>query len=220
MMTPSMNSYWNSRYADGRIWGDDATPSARMADDWFRKYQISEVLVPGCGYGRNSMWLAKQGFQVTAFDVSDVAIQLATEDASRRGINVNYLVGDLFDPVVLNGMQFDGIYLSNVLHLFLAGDRQRLMERMDAMVKPGGMLALTCISVYDQNNYGIGREVEADTFEKHEGKPLHFYTEEELLRIFEGKYEVLTHTLHTQTESDPSGESENLQLWFVVGKKR
>ena len=117
-------------------------------------------------------------------------------------------------------MQFDGIYLSNVLHLFLAGDRKRLMERMNAMLKPGGMLALTCISVYDQNNYGIGREVEANTFEKHEGKPLHFYTEEEVLRIFEGNYDLLTHTLHAQTEFDPSGESEDLQLWFVVGKKR
>jgi hypothetical protein len=41
-----------------------------------------------------------------------------------------------------------------------------------------------------------------------------------VLRIFEGKYEVLTHILHTQTEFDPSGESEDLQLWFVVGKKR
>ena len=220
MMTPSMNSYWNSRYVDGRIWGDNATPSVKMASDWFWKYQINEVLVPGCGYGRNSMWLAKQGFQVTAFDVSNVAIQLAAEQANRHGINVNYLVGDLFDPVVLNGMQFEGIYLSNVLHLFLAGDRLRLMERMNAILTPGGMLALTCISVYDQNNYGIGREVEANTFEKHEGKPLHFYTEEEVLRIFDGKYEVLTYTLHTQTESDPSGESEDLQLWFAVGKKR
>ena len=97
-MTPSMNTYWNSRYADGRIWGDDATPSVKMASEWFRKFQINEVLVPGCGYGRNSMWLAKQGFQVTAFDVSDVAIQLAVGQANQQGINVNYLIGDLFDP--------------------------------------------------------------------------------------------------------------------------
>ena len=220
MMTPSMNTYWNSRYADGRIWGDNATPSVKMASDWFWKYQVNEVLVPGCGYGRNSMWLAKQGFQVTAFDVSDVAIQLATELAFQQGINVNYLVEDLFEPALFNGMQFDGIYLSNVLHLFLAGDRQRLMDRMDAMLKPGGMLALTCISIYDQNNYGIGREVEANTFEKHEGKPLHFYSEDELLQLFEENDELLTHMLHMQTESDPSGEFEDLQLWFAVGKKR
>ncbi len=219
-MTSSMNTYWNSRYADGRIWGDDAIPSVKRTSDWFREYYVNEVLVPGCGYGRNSIWLAKQGFQVTAFDVSDVAIQMATEDASRQGVNVNYFVGNLFKPALLNGIQFEGIYLSNVLHLFLSDDRKRLMERMDAMLKPGGMLALTCISVHDQNNYGIGREVEANTFEKHEGKPLHFYTEAEVLQIFEENYEVLTHTLHVQTESDPSGESEDLQLWFVVGKKR
>lgn len=215
-----MNTYWNSRYGYGRIWGDDATPSVKMASDWFRKNHVTKVLVPGCGYGRNSLWLTKQGFQVTAFDVSDVAIQLAKEQASQQGINVNYLVGDLFDPELLNNMQYDGIYLSNVLHLFLEGDRQRLMERMNAMLKPGGILALTCISVYDQNNYGIGREVEANTFEKHEGKSLHFYSEEELLQLFEGNDEMLEHILHMQTEPDPNGEAEDLQLWFVVGKKQ
>ena len=219
-MTASMNTYWNARYQDGRLWGDDAVPSANMASDWFRKYHVTKVLVPGCGYGRNSLWLAKQGFQVTAFDVSDVAIQLAIEQANQQGLKINYFVGDLFDPELLKNMQFDGVYLSNVLHLFLADQRQRLWDRIHALLKPGGMLVLTCISVYDQNNYGIGREVEQNTFEKHEGKPLHFYTEEEVLRIFEEKYEVLMHTLHVQTESDPSGESEDLQLWFVVGKKR
>ena len=39
-MAASMKSYWNSRYLDGRIWGDNATPSAKMTIDWFRKNDI------------------------------------------------------------------------------------------------------------------------------------------------------------------------------------
>lgn len=139
MMTPSMNTYWNARYADGRIWGDDATPSAKMAGDWFRQYHVANVLIPGCGYGRNSLWLAKQGFEVTAFDVSDVAIQ--------QGIKINYFVEDLFDPERLKNKQFDGIYLSNVLHLFLANDRQRMWDLVHGLLKPEGSSKITCLLV-------------------------------------------------------------------------
>lgn len=214
-----MSAYWNVRYASGRIWGDEACPSASMASDWFCKQRVMDILVPGCGYGRNSIWFASQGFHVTAYDVSDTAISLAREQTRERSLDIEYILGDLFDDNLLNGRQFEGIYLSNVLHLFLAEDRKRLIERMTLMLKPKGIFTFSCISVFDINNYGIGPETEPNTFEKHKDKPLHFFSEEEIRQVLASDYQVLECKIHTQTESDPSGESEDLQLWFVVAKR-
>lgn len=210
-----MNSYWNGRYAEGRIWGDAPCPSTLMANDHFKTKNVKDVLVPGCGYGRNSLFLAEQGYRVTAFDVSDVAIELATTQARENSIDIEYAVGDLFDETFLTGRLFDGIYLSNVLHLFLATERHKLVRRIHSLLKPGGIFAFSCISVFDTNNYGIGPEVETNTFEKHKGKPLHFFDEIEIQSILKSGFNVLEQKLHVQTETDPSGKTEDLQLWFV-----
>lgn len=218
-MTQLMKSYWNARYSSGNIWGDEACPSVVMSGNWFHRYQVSDVLVPGCGYGRNSLWLSKQGFHVTAFDVSDTAVELAVEHSRNQSAEIEYSVGDVFDDSFLISREFDGVYLSNVIHLFLATERQRLIERLSSLLKPNGILSFSCISVFDTNNYGIGIEVGPNTFEKHKGKPLHFFSEEEIRGMLSSNYEVLECKLHTQTETDPSGESEDLQLWLVVARK-
>ncbi|MCL6601166.1 MAG: class I SAM-dependent methyltransferase [Alicyclobacillus macrosporangiidus] len=218
-LTTLMNSYWNARYANGRIWGDDPCPSALMANEHFRSANVKDLLVPGCGYGRNSVFFAEKGYRVTAFDVSDVAIELATAQARERSIDIDYAVGDIFDAAFLTGKEFDGIYLSNVLHLFLAAERDKLVRRLTSLLKRGGIFAFSCISVFDTNNYGIGPEVEPNTFEKHEGKPLHFFDEIEIRTKLEADYKILEQKLHVQTEADPSGETEDLQLWFVAAQK-
>ncbi len=40
------------------------------------------------GQGRNKLWLASQGWQVTGFDVSDVAVEEARKQAKVRGLNI------------------------------------------------------------------------------------------------------------------------------------
>jgi 16S rRNA G1207 methylase RsmC len=72
------------------------------------------VLDLGSGQGRNAIWLAAQGHQVTAVDLSDVAIAQATEIAAEAGVDVEFIAADLaewepptaaFDLVVLAYMQ-------------------------------------------------------------------------------------------------------------------
>ncbi|MDR4938012.1 hypothetical protein [Rossellomorea marisflavi] len=69
-MTTDMKAYWNERFENGAIWGTEACPSAQMAVDYFK--DGSAILVPGCGYGRNSSYLAKTGYVVDAYDISEI----------------------------------------------------------------------------------------------------------------------------------------------------
>ena len=48
----------------------------------------------GMGEGRNALFLAAQGWEVTGFDISDVALQLARQAARHRNLKLNILVDD------------------------------------------------------------------------------------------------------------------------------
>jgi 2-polyprenyl-3-methyl-5-hydroxy-6-metoxy-1,4-benzoquinol methylase len=49
----------------------------------------------GMGEGRNALFLATQGWEVTGFDISDVGVQLAREAAQKRGLKLDTLVDDV-----------------------------------------------------------------------------------------------------------------------------
>ena len=160
-MTSNMESYWNNRYENGAIWGTNECPSAVLAQECFREHSVEKILVPGCGYGRNSLYLAQKGFDVTAFDISNVAIEYAIEHSNKLSLNnLEYEVDSLFDPIFLKEKQFDGIYLSNIIHLFLEEQREKVLDIMTSLLKPNGILAFSVVSIYDKGNYGHGEEVE------------------------------------------------------------
>ena len=48
----------------------------------------------GCGTGGNAVWLAKQGWRVTAMDYSVVAIEKGKRLAAEQGLNIEFVVAD------------------------------------------------------------------------------------------------------------------------------
>lgn len=52
------------------------------------------ALVPGDGEGRNGVWLAQQGLDVTTFDPSPVGVRKSKELAAERGVTLDAHVGD------------------------------------------------------------------------------------------------------------------------------
>lgn len=55
----------------------------------------SSAVELGCGTGTNAVWLAQQGFSVTAADISPTAIQRARERAAAAGVTLRFVVGDV-----------------------------------------------------------------------------------------------------------------------------
>jgi len=56
-----------------------------------------ESLDIGIGQGRNSVYLAKHGWDVTGFDVSDEGVAAARLNAQRAGVRVNAVVANAYD---------------------------------------------------------------------------------------------------------------------------
>lgn len=90
------STHWNKRYRTGDTPWDTDSPCTelqkRLADMPSRSGTALEI---GCGTGNNSILLAQCGFEVTAVDISDVAITLAKERANRKNIHVEFRVADI-----------------------------------------------------------------------------------------------------------------------------
>ncbi|MDZ4033034.1 tellurite resistance methyltransferase TehB [Kluyvera ascorbata] len=91
----------------------------------------------GCGNGRNSLYLAANGYDVTAWDKNPMSIQNLLSIRESEGLeNLQAAVKDL------NTLTFDGEYdfiLSTVVMMFLdANTISRLIPNMQRCTKPGG----------------------------------------------------------------------------------
>ncbi|WP_141014058.1 SAM-dependent methyltransferase [Nocardioides sambongensis] len=86
---------WDERYSGDRVWS--GRPNQRLVE------QASE-LDPGtaldvaCGEGGDALWLAGRGWQVTAVDISQVALDKVAAHAIERGVEDQVKVG-LYDAL-------------------------------------------------------------------------------------------------------------------------
>jgi SAM-dependent methyltransferase len=89
------------------------------------------ALVVGCGYGRDSEFLATLGFDVVAFDISPTGI--AATRARHPESKVSYVVADLFDPPAAWHRAFD-LVVENMTVQALPVDRhQEAIERVASL---------------------------------------------------------------------------------------
>jgi 2-polyprenyl-3-methyl-5-hydroxy-6-metoxy-1,4-benzoquinol methylase len=130
---------WNRRYASADyLFGTDP-------NDWLREHATAlpaagRVLSVADGEGRNSVWLARQGFQVDAFDVADRAVEKAQALARSEGVSVNYTLADV-DGFAWPDAAYDGV-VAIFVQFADPETRARLFQCMVRSLKPGGALIL------------------------------------------------------------------------------
>ena len=130
---------WNRRFAeDGFVFGTE--PNA-----WLREHvgvwqPGQRVLCVADGEGRNSVWLARQGLVVDAFDIAEIGVAKARRLAQEHGVGVNYTVSDC-DAFAWPEAAYDGVAAIFVQFADPAL-RERLFGHMRRCLKPGGTLVL------------------------------------------------------------------------------
>ena len=131
-----------SRERWNRRWAGEERVHASTAPSRFVVAEVAD-LPPGaaldlaCGAGRNAVWLAEQGWRVTAVDFSGVALRMARSLEGERRVAVEWVEADVLawtpPPRAYN--------LVCVLYLQLpAGERRTALARAAAAVRPGGTL--------------------------------------------------------------------------------
>lgn len=139
---------WNERYSQTELmWS--AGPNS-FVEELCRDLPPGRSIDLAAGEGRNAIWLAEQGWDSTAVDYSDVAIDKARQIADRRGVTITTEVADLtrYEPTP------GGYDLVLVAYLQLPSDQlDPILRRAAAAVAPEGTFLLVC---HDRENLERG----------------------------------------------------------------
>jgi SAM-dependent methyltransferase len=204
-------NYWDERYTNERmIWGAYPSKTVVKAEEHFAANGCKKIIVPGCGYGRNSNFFDKKGYQVTGVDVSQMAISMA-KSANNR---VTYLTGSFLDLDLADG-SFDGLYTFNVLHLFMQEERKRFTKKVFDLLKSGGIAFFTVFSD-EERSFGQGNETEPSTFESKPGRPVHYFTRNDLLNHFTMQTVLDEGTVEENEVHGSEGEHIHLLRYIIV----
>lgn len=148
---------WDQRYSGGGLaYGDQ--PNGFLVE------QVNALKPGTClclaeGQGRNAIWLARQGFSVTAMDQSPVGMARARELAAERGVSIDTQVGDLSD-FDLGDARWDNI-ISIIGHL-PSDLRRSVHQRVVRALKPGGIFLLEAYTPEQLAMPGTGGPSDAD----------------------------------------------------------
>ena len=140
--TESTKARWNERYdRDMYIYGVE--PAAFLKKK-IGRLKVGKALVLAMGEGRNAVYLAQNGFDVTGVDISDVAIEKCNKLARERNTEVHAVAADLTD-YDMGKAQYD------LVTNFYYYDTSIFPQVIEAL-KPGGMFILEQFSI-DHLNY-------------------------------------------------------------------
>ncbi|MER8656206.1 methyltransferase domain-containing protein [Mesorhizobium sp. M0847] len=101
----------------------------------------SSVLELGCGYGRISNRLAEKGARVAGLDISPALLKKAEADAAERGLNVEYVLGDMRSLPWRD--QFEAAFLwYTTFGYFDDADNERVLREAASSLRKGGRLLI------------------------------------------------------------------------------
>ena len=183
---------WDARFAAAEyVFGTE--PNAFLAGEVGRLRPGWKALVLADGEGRNGVWLARQGLDVTTVDFSPEGVAKARRLAERFGITIRTVIADLyhwawpetaFDVVV-------GVFMQ----VFGPPERATFFARMMRALKPGGLLLLQGYRP-EQIAYGTGGPP----------TPENLYTEE-ILRASFGDFSILALRAHDSVIHEGAGHN-------------
>ncbi len=135
----------------------------------------TKVLEIGCGTGNSSLWLAKNGVEVTAIDYSEKSVNLVKEAAKRLGItNIRVIQMDATKEMPFENKEFDFIFQAGLLEHFERGDQVKLLKmwkvygkNMISMIPNASSVAYRVGKAISEKNgtWPYGREVPEHTFD-------------------------------------------------------
>jgi SAM-dependent methyltransferase len=130
--------YWNSKFNDPKT-QFQREPSHLLVDA-IRGRKPGRAIDLGMGEGRNAIYLAQQGWQVTGVDLADAGVAIARKRASMLHVELNAVVDDL-DHYDLGKDQWDLIAMFYV-HAWYHGSKPHSVDRVKSALKPGGLLVI------------------------------------------------------------------------------
>jgi len=155
------------------------------------------VLDAGYGAGRHLVYLHKQGFVVSGFEIASNAEKFARKKISplENSDTISLKTFDMHQtPWPYKSESFEGLLAINVVHHTNYAGFLAIVDEMARVLVPGGLLLATVASKHN-HKYGVGEQIDDHTYltdsGAEKGIPHAFFDENDLRKIFSSKYNIL-----------------------------
>ena len=98
-----------------------------------------------CGAGTNTIYLAEKDFEITAIDISQMALKHAKEKAEQAKVKISFMIQSFVD-LSFKENKFDFVFDMGCFHHVKIGDRPKFIKGIRRILKNGGDYLLTCFS--------------------------------------------------------------------------
>jgi len=155
-----MSKYYDEKYSgEDSYWGNLPSSMARI---FFQKHLTGspKLLDIGCGEGRDSIFFAQSGCQVTGFDVSEVGVKKSMALAGKLNLAIRFFQADI-NQYRLDEF-YDVVFSSGALHYIPENLREEVIANYKYFTNAGGLHAHT-VPVYKSF---LPRDPSADPMEQ------------------------------------------------------
>jgi cyclopropane fatty-acyl-phospholipid synthase-like methyltransferase len=197
-----MNSdFWENRFISEPFpWGTKESELARIADTLFSEAGLRKILEIGCGSGRDCVFFAKRGYDVTGIDISKEAIHMANNHAKKNNTKIRFYASSFqdFDPET-----FDAIFSYNTFHLF-HDNLDECINKAQKLLIPSGLLIIAVFSDLEKS--------------ERTGRPVHKFTHDELESTFSPYFDILRLERFDFPE-EHGGSKHAHKEWLLIAQK-
>jgi len=184
----AQQSHWEKAYSEETdFFGQEPSFSARKATEQFKKEGKTHILELGPGQGRDTLFFAKNGFQVYALDYSEKAVGAINQKALRLGLSqsITAIRHDVRKPLPFDNESFDGCYSHMLYSMALTtGELEVLFQEVRRVLKPDGLNIYTVRHTGDAH-YRKGSYRCEDIYEFN-GFAVHFFSREKVAHLAKG----------------------------------
>lgn len=207
-----MTDYWESKFRkDKTLWGFEPSESAITALEIFKENNVSNLLIPGIGYGRNAKLFLDEGINVTGIEISESAINIAKKNKLNCHIHQGTVISMPFDNKI-----YDAVFCYALIHLLNKYERLQFLKLCFNQLKSNGLMIFTVTSKMIES-YGKGRYLSKDRFEIEDGLKVFYYDPESIRKEF--SQSGLIHFKEIEEPIRFAKGLEPLKLYFVLCKK-
>lgn len=153
MPDPKTDKFWNDCFSQSsNNYKSLAQVDFSTTINRLRQYRVNKVLDLGCGYGHWSVALAKDGFQMTAVDLSSTATKIVGDWAKKENLCIP-VVTCLAQDLDLPEASFDAVICNSVLDHLRIEDARTAVENVKNVLKPAGVAYASFDGFEDEDQY-------------------------------------------------------------------
>lgn len=139
MKNQKVTDHYDKLYSnDEKAFSGEPLPLVKALTEYLPSGNVLEI---GAGAGRNSIFLASEGYTVSTTDISPVSVERITKNAVEKGVVIKSVVSDVAEEG-LKG-EYDAIVCTFTFHHLRKEDAEKVIGLMQEHTKPNGFNVVT-----------------------------------------------------------------------------